>query len=66
MLVANMARYIDYVMRSRRFIVSTDQILTAFLELESPLIQTGWNVKRHPTMFFFDRALESLTRLQSR
>jgi hypothetical protein len=41
-----------------RFIVRVDELLTAFLELESQLIRTQPNVGRCPTSFSVDRLLE--------
>jgi hypothetical protein len=36
----------------KRFIVHADELLTAFVELESALIRTLRNVGRGPTFFF--------------
>jgi hypothetical protein len=49
----------------KRFIVRSDEKLTAFLELESPPIPTGRNVGRCPT-FFVDRVLGFSAGLSSR
>ena len=37
----------------KRFIVRTEEILSAFLELESQLIRTRRNVGRRPTFFYW-------------
>ena len=42
----------------KRFIVRTDEKLSAFLELESQLIRTLHNVGRRPTSFSVDRLLQ--------